>query len=454
MGIEEKVVTDPRTGKKKFRYRMRVRVRLKPEHEGEPVQYFQRSSYHDTERDAKIAEAKALVDSRDTEGQKLHYQLLFQPTLERLLGEYFAKFSVKKAPTTQKSEDYLLKKVIPSVEINLYQCDDSDKIQTPIPDDISAEVLNFGLDKFPIGKIKIGFVRRSHLLSYIRKREETVSGDSIRKEIQLISSAFKKVPELFPKISIGIKNPRDSLTKADIPKAGKPRERVPTEKEKQALFEQAAKMKNPEMLAIIQLEILTAMRRGEILRIEWEHIDEEKHLLFIPKTKSGRARWVPLTDDAVAVLNRIAGKKKRKGKVFSLTSYGVATNWKRILVRAKLAGKDLRMHDLRHAALTDWASLGMNTPQIAALSGNADLRNFEHRHGPKLAAFALARKLKQGQSLTLKDIQAIGGHETMRMAGQYINLDSQKIAVGAKNLTDADSASKAKTLLQKKRQKK
>jgi hypothetical protein len=62
--------------------------------------------------------------------------------------------------------------------------------------------------------------------------------------------------------------------------------------------------------------------------------------------------------------------------------------------------------------------------------------------------------LKQGQSLTLKDIQAIGGHETMRMAGQYINLDSQKIAVGAKNLTDADSASKAKTLLQKKRQKK
>ena len=52
------------------------------------------------------------------------------------------------------------------------------------------------------------------------------------------------------------------------------------------------------------MAIETAMRRGEILGLRWEHIDLDKKTAFLPMTKNGSSRWVPLNDEALAKLSK------------------------------------------------------------------------------------------------------------------------------------------------------
>ncbi|MDC0954952.1 tyrosine-type recombinase/integrase [Alphaproteobacteria bacterium] len=48
------------------------------------------------------------------------------------------------------------------------------------------------------------------------------------------------------------------------------------------------------------MAIETAMRRGEILGLCWEHIDLNEKTAFLPITKNGSSRWVPLNDEVLA----------------------------------------------------------------------------------------------------------------------------------------------------------
>ena len=52
---------------------------------------------------------------------------------------------------------------------------------------------------------------------------------------------------------------------------------------------------SPEMQSIVIIAIETGLRRSEILRIKSEHIDHTLRLLFVPITKNGYSRTVPLS---------------------------------------------------------------------------------------------------------------------------------------------------------------
>lgn len=58
-------------------------------------------------------------------------------------------------------------------------------------------------------------------------------------------------------------------------------------------------------LLIVALE--TGMRRGELLSMRWEHVDVARRCVFLPMTKNGTSRWVPLSSAAVAALEALAG---------------------------------------------------------------------------------------------------------------------------------------------------
>ena len=69
--------------------------------------------------------------------------------------------------------------------------------------------------------------------------------------------------------------------------------------------------------SIIWLAVETAMRRGEIVTLRWEHIDLNRRVAHLPATKNGSARDVPLSSRAVTVLETI---KLRREKVSKCTS--------------------------------------------------------------------------------------------------------------------------------------
>ena len=70
------------------------------------------------------------------------------------------------------------------------------------------------------------------------------------------------------------------------------------------LEEASKRNKNPHIWPVIVFAIETGMRRGEILGLQWEHIYLDRRIAFLPLTKNGSSRDVPLSNKAGKVLAR------------------------------------------------------------------------------------------------------------------------------------------------------
>ncbi|KVE38061.1 tyrosine-type recombinase/integrase [Burkholderia sp. TSV86] len=137
--------------------------------------------------------------------------------------------------------------------------------------------------------------------------------------------------------------------------------------------------------AIIGLAVETAMRRGEIVSLRWEHVDLKRRVAHLPATKNGDARDVPLSSRAVEVLQALKEDGRNDAKdapkvaptydelgndsrrVFGIRSDAVTRAFERAVARARKlyleecreAGQrpdhkfltDLRFHDLRWTRL-------------------------------------------------------------------------------------------------------
>lgn len=163
--------------------------------------------------------------------------------------------------------------------------------------------------------------------------------------------------------------------------------------------------------SIIRLAVETAMRRGEIVGLRWEHIDLERRVAHLPATKNGSARDVPLSSRAVAVLQELRdgldAKEQGQGAVFAVRPDGVTRAFERAVQRARGwyeaecegAGTrprdgflvDLRFHDLRHEATSRLAEV-FPMHELTKITGHRDPRMLMRYFHPK--AEQLAEKMR------------------------------------------------------------
>lgn len=158
--------------------------------------------------------------------------------------------------------------------------------------------------------------------------------------------------------------------------------------------------------AIIWIAVETAMRRGEIVDLRWEHVDLRRRVAHLPDTKNGSSRDVPLSTRAVEVLKerqKAARTRSNNGRVFPIRSDAVTRAFERAVERARAvyiteckdAGKspgksylmDLRFHDLRHEATSRLASI-FPMHELAKITGHRDprmLMRYYHPHAEELA---------------------------------------------------------------------
>jgi integrase len=136
------------------------------------------------------------------------------------------------------------------------------------------------------------------------------------------------------------------------------------------------------------LAIETAMRQSELVGMHWEHVDLTRRTVFLPDTKNGDSRSVPLSTVAVGVL--IDLPRGIRGDLFpGLTTEAIKQAFVRATGRAGIV--DLRFHDLRHEATTRLFERGLNIMEVSAITGHKDLsmlRRYTH-----LKAEDLAKKL-------------------------------------------------------------
>lgn len=148
-----------------------------------------------------------------------------------------------------------------------------------------------------------------------------------------------------------------------------------------------AALEGERLRPLIVLLLVLGLRRGEALPLRWADVDLDLGLLAIrkAKTKAGK-RALPLTPQLVAMLRqqwailqeeRQLPHWKEHGLVFpseagtQMLGSNLHRWWKGRLRAAGLSEK-IRIHDLRHTAITRWASAGADPKSMQALAGHAD----------------------------------------------------------------------------------
>lgn len=239
-----------------------------------------------------------------------------------------------------------------------------------------TKMLDAALFDVPLADLTAG-----PIAAYRDKRASQVKPGTIGRELSLLHNVIDiarkewGVPLATNVVAqvrrIPIKNARDRRVKPE---------------ELQRLHDALLGCRNPLIRPAILFAIETGLRRGELLNLEWKWINLQNRTAHIPHTKTGYARTLPLTDQAIAILN---GLPRDDVKAFPLSAMALKLGWNR--VRRRAGAPDLRIHDLRHEAISRFAELGLSTVELAAISGHRDLRMLtRYTH---IQPSALAKKL-------------------------------------------------------------
>lgn len=155
-------------------------------------------------------------------------------------------------------------------------------------------------------------------------------------------------------------------------------ERYLTPLQCETLLTEIQRSPNPMLGSIIRFLILTGARKREVLDAIWVDIDFEQRLWRIPKTKSGKIRHIPLSGEALKVLNELRVKAVTgREPIFANPATGkpfisIFYSWDACRKRAGLP--EFRIHDLRHSFASFLVNAGRSLYEVQQLLGHADIR--------------------------------------------------------------------------------
>lgn len=223
-------------------------------------------------------------------------------------------------------------------------------------------------------------IRSKDIADYRREREtEGISANTIRLELALLSRLFN-----FAKSDWGMESLTNPVQLAAKPKLPPGRERRLEQGEEEKLFKAIGN--DFEFSAIIKIALETAMRRGEIVKLNWKDVDFSNQAASLYDTKNGTCRTVPLSRKAVDIFQGLP--RHISGRIFP--SCGAQQLSKKMAKACQRAGlENLRFHDLRHEATS---------------------RFFEHT------------------DLDVMEIKAITGHKSLQMLARYTHLRTANLA--------------------------
>ena len=133
--------------------------------------------------------------------------------------------------------------------------------------------------------------------------------------------------------------------------------------------------RNPFLVPVVDLDIESGMRQGEVVGLLWQHINLKHRVTQLSPTKSGEARSVPLSSKARAVLAALkpADVDAPTGPVFAgLTGEAVK---RAFICPCDRAGPvDFYINDLGHEAASRLFEKGLNPMEVASIPGHKTLQ--------------------------------------------------------------------------------
>ncbi|MBQ8848351.1 MAG: site-specific integrase [Candidatus Gastranaerophilales bacterium] len=211
------------------------------------------------------------------------------------------------------------------------------------------------------------------------KQERQVKNSTINRYVMILSKMF----------SLGIDN--GILSENPVSKTTKLREdnhkiRYLTKEEEKRLFEEIEKeyevldrytrqkkWTQPYLYLkpVVITALQTGMRKGEILNLEWANIDFKDNYIELLKTKSGKARKIPISATLKKVLSEIP---KTSSYVFvnpqtNKPYVDLKRSFHNVLKNANI--ENFRFHDLRHTVATRLVEKGIDLVVVQDILGHS-----------------------------------------------------------------------------------
>jgi len=239
-----------------------------------------------------------------------------------------------------------------------------------------------GLLRAPLSRLSLAQIGPQAIANYRDLRLRAVSSSTVRRELVTLSHIFTILIREweYPLPS----NPVKMIKK---PSETQSRNRRLQADEEHRILEACSGHPNPWLHPLVILAIETAMRRSELLNLRWADIDQHARTALIRESKNGDQRVVPLSNNAIEVLNNLP--HSIDGRVIPLLPDSVTRAWTRIAHRLEI--NDLKFHDLRHEATSRFFEMGLNVMEVSSITGHKDLsmlKRYTH-----LKAEDLAKKL-------------------------------------------------------------
>lgn len=263
-------------------------------------------------------------------------------------------------------------------------------------------------------QVKMSALDSATVAAYRDRRLKVVKPGTVNRELNVISAVINHARREW---RIHMNNPVELVKRPASPQ-GRDR-RLSVEEERYLTAELTpvpraangtfgAGTRNSYVGRVTLLAVQTAMRRGEILRLRWEHIDLTPGAAFahLPMTKNGDARDVPLSSKAVEILRTFiapGAEIPESGQVFKTTDDALKKAFSRAVRRARqrylddsqAAGRqpkigfleNLRFHDTRHEGTSRLAKK-LNVLELSATTGHRDLRSLKRYYHPNAAELA------------------------------------------------------------------
>ena len=234
--------------------------------------------------------------------------------------------------------------------------------------DISVFKASYNVEKYIIGKwqkheiarLPIGAVTGARLMPVLTDYQKRYKPETIRKDFGMLRHLFNIAKTQWD-VPIEV-NPVEQLR---LPSIGRPAVRRLPRGAWDAIEAIYSEETKPEIFLLAKLALETAMRRSELLRLEWEDVDRHRRLITVREGKNGYARYIPMSQASIFVFEQIDGQEAR---VFGLSPSGVANAW--IRLRDRAGYPDIRFHDLRHEAISRFFEKGLSVPEVASISGH------------------------------------------------------------------------------------
>ncbi len=230
---------------------------------------------------------------------------------------------------------------------------------------------------------------------YAIERRKTAAASTVRLELAIIRHLFTVASQdwALPLAS--------QFTARTLPKVSNARDRRLSQEEIEAILEATS---SPVLKNLLRFALETAMRRSEISHMAWNDVNLQKRTVALKDTKNGERRMVPLSREAVRILESLPGKKGN-GRVWAVEPDSITQAFGRAVNRARESYEkscqengrvpdptflvDIRFHDLRHEATSRLFEKGFNTMTVAAITGHKTLqmlKRYTHLKAEAIAA--------------------------------------------------------------------